>query len=44
MVPLVWLRATIRGYAREGTAPALRKAAAGIVLVVQDHIMMLMKM
>jgi putative membrane protein len=33
-----------QAYAAGGTAPALRRAAAGIVPVVQDHIMMLMKM
>ena len=33
-----------QAYAAEGTAPALRRAAAGIVPVVQQHIAMLMKM
>ena len=33
-----------QAYAAEGTAPALRNAAAGIVPVVQSHIAMLMKM
>ena len=33
-----------QAYAAEGTAPALRNAAAGIVPVVQQHIAMLMKM
>jgi putative membrane protein len=33
-----------KAYAQGGTAPALRRAAAGIVPVVEDHIMMLMKM
>lgn len=33
-----------KAYAMEGTAPALRDAAAKIVPVVQDHITILMKM
>ena len=33
-----------QAYAAEGTAPALKTAAGKIVPVVQDHIMMLMKM
>lgn len=33
-----------QAYAAEGTAPALRRAAAGIVPVVQEHIGMLIKM
>lgn len=33
-----------KAYAMEGTAPALRRAAAGIVPVVEHHIAMLMKM
>ncbi len=33
-----------QSYAAEGSAPALRKAAAGIVPVVQEHIAMLAKM
>ena len=33
-----------QAYAAEGTNPALRQAAAGIVPVVKDHIAMLMRM
>lgn len=33
-----------KAYAMEGTAPALRRAAGGIVPVVEQHIAMLMKM
>ena len=33
-----------KAYAMEGTAPALRRAAGGIVPVVESHIAMLMKM
>ena len=33
-----------KAYAMEGTAPALRRAASGIVPVVESHIAMLMKM
>ena len=33
-----------QAYAMEGAAPALRRAASGIVPVVQSHIAMLMKM
>ena len=33
-----------KAYAMEGTAPALRRAAGGIVPVVEHHIAMLMKM